>query len=167
MQKGHFKRDCSNREADESVNPFHDEYYKKAIYHCTNEQPPKINRSQISEGSSKERKQALVVTQEDEGLNWNKYIPKEKWCLRLNEVSTVFKEAKQAERWDDERKCFLDPQGNPAADPKNVDFNALVVAIPTAGEYYSKKKEDKNYLEQVEERIKKVINASLEKMTEN
>ncbi|MFS7985945.1 hypothetical protein Hanom_Chr11g01004631 [Helianthus anomalus] len=66
---------------DESVNPFHDDFYKKAIYHRTNEQPPQINRSQISEGSSKERKQALAVTQEDEGFNWNKYIPKEKHAL--------------------------------------------------------------------------------------
>ncbi|MFS7912675.1 putative transcription factor interactor and regulator CCHC(Zn) family [Helianthus anomalus] len=115
-QKGHFKRECSNREVNENVNLFHDDYYRKAIYHRANEQPPKINQSQISEGSSKERKQALVVTQEDEGFSWNKYIPKEgsalvaevKWSReqsrareRLNEVSTIFKEAKQTERWDD------------------------------------------------------------------
>ncbi|MFS7896850.1 hypothetical protein Hanom_Chr00s005989g01731701 [Helianthus anomalus] len=63
------------------MNPFHDDYYRKAIYHRTNEQPPKLNRSLISEGSSKKRKQALVVTQEDKGFNWNKYIPKEKHAL--------------------------------------------------------------------------------------
>ncbi|KAJ0618705.1 putative transcription factor interactor and regulator CCHC(Zn) family [Helianthus annuus] len=80
-QKGHFKRECLNREVDENVNPFHDDYYKKAIYHRNHEQPPKMNQKQISEGSSKERKQALVVTQEDEGFNWNKYIPKEKSAL--------------------------------------------------------------------------------------
>ncbi|MFS7968642.1 hypothetical protein Hanom_Chr09g00800001 [Helianthus anomalus] len=40
-----------------------------------------MNQKQISEGSSKERKQAMVVIQEDEGFNWNKYIPKEKMAL--------------------------------------------------------------------------------------
>ncbi|MFS7937067.1 putative transcription factor interactor and regulator CCHC(Zn) family [Helianthus anomalus] len=38
-QKGHFKRECTNNKADDSVNPFHDDYYKKAIYHHNNEQP--------------------------------------------------------------------------------------------------------------------------------
>ncbi|KAF5764429.1 putative transcription factor interactor and regulator CCHC(Zn) family [Helianthus annuus] len=40
-QKGHFKRERSNRQADERVNPFHEDYYRKAIYHQTNEQPSK------------------------------------------------------------------------------------------------------------------------------
>ncbi|MFS7966366.1 putative transcription factor interactor and regulator CCHC(Zn) family [Helianthus anomalus] len=82
--KGHFKRECTNRKVDDSVNPFHDAYYKKAIYHHTNEQPSRTNQKQIGEGSSKERKQALITVQEDEGFNWNKYIPKEKvvWLLR-------------------------------------------------------------------------------------
>ncbi|MFS8006774.1 hypothetical protein Hanom_Chr14g01253111 [Helianthus anomalus] len=90
------------------------------------------------------RKQALVVTQEDEGFNWNKYIPNEgsalvaeiRWSReqhkaheRLNEVCTTFREAKHAERCDDERKCYLDPQGNSAVDPKMVDFDALVASI--------------------------------------
>ncbi|MFS7969417.1 hypothetical protein Hanom_Chr09g00808961 [Helianthus anomalus] len=55
---------------------------------------------------------------------------------RLNEVVTIFKEAKQAKRWDDERKCYLDPQGNHTVDPKTVDINALVAAIPTTGDCY-------------------------------
>ncbi|MFS7957346.1 putative transcription factor interactor and regulator CCHC(Zn) family [Helianthus anomalus] len=82
-QKGHFKRECTNQGVDESVNPFHDDYYKKAIYHRTNEQPPKMNQKQIGEGSSKEKKQALVVIQDDEGFNWNKYIPKEKMAGQI------------------------------------------------------------------------------------
>ncbi|MFS7999402.1 putative transcription factor interactor and regulator CCHC(Zn) family [Helianthus anomalus] len=38
-QKGHFKRECTNWEADDNVNPFHEDYNKKAIYHRINEQP--------------------------------------------------------------------------------------------------------------------------------
>ncbi|MFS8007042.1 hypothetical protein Hanom_Chr14g01256301 [Helianthus anomalus] len=51
----------------------------------------------------------------------------------LSELHDIFMEAKHANRWDNERKCFVDPQGNPAVDPKMVDFEALVAAIPTAG----------------------------------
>ncbi|MFS7915713.1 putative transcription factor interactor and regulator CCHC(Zn) family [Helianthus anomalus] len=60
-QKGHFKTECTNNKADESVNPFHEDYYKKAIYHCTKKKPIKTNQKQIDEGSSKDRKQAMVV----------------------------------------------------------------------------------------------------------
>ncbi|KAM0037342.1 putative transcription factor interactor and regulator CCHC(Zn) family [Helianthus debilis subsp. tardiflorus] len=80
-QKGHFKRECSNQGVDESVNPFHEDYYRKVIYHHSKKQPPKTNQSQIEEGPSKEKKQALVVIQEDEGFNWNKYISKEGYAL--------------------------------------------------------------------------------------
>ncbi|KAJ0592146.1 putative transcription factor interactor and regulator CCHC(Zn) family [Helianthus annuus] len=57
-QKGRFKIECSNRQADDSVNPFYNDYYKKAIYHRNNEQP---TRKQIEEGSSKEKKQAMLT----------------------------------------------------------------------------------------------------------
>ncbi|KAJ0643074.1 putative transcription factor interactor and regulator CCHC(Zn) family [Helianthus annuus] len=154
-QKGHFKRECLNQQIDESVNPFNEDYYKKAIYHRTNEQPPKMNKKQISEGSSKEKKQALMTIQYDEGFNWNKYIPKETSALvatiewsrqehvareRINELYGPFNEAKEVNRWDAERECFLDPQGNPMVDPKKVDFDALIAAIPTAGEFYDRMK---------------------------
>ncbi|MFS8002597.1 putative transcription factor interactor and regulator CCHC(Zn) family [Helianthus anomalus] len=36
-QKGHFKRGCVNVEVAYHGNPFHDDYYKKAIYHKTGE----------------------------------------------------------------------------------------------------------------------------------
>ncbi|MFS7955065.1 hypothetical protein Hanom_Chr07g00638181 [Helianthus anomalus] len=84
-----------------------------------------MNQKQIDEGSSKEIKKALVVTQDDEGFNWNKYIPKEKHALvaevksdqvrektmrerriadiRLDEMSASFEEAKRAGRWDEKR----------------------------------------------------------------
>ncbi|KAJ0669546.1 putative transcription factor interactor and regulator CCHC(Zn) family [Helianthus annuus] len=147
-QKGYFKRECTNQGVDDSVNPFHDDYYKKAIYHRTNEQSPKTNQKQISEGWSKEKKQALVTIQDDEGFNWNKCIPNEKVALvaevrasreerharmRLSDVYEVFMEEKRADKWDDERKCFVDPQGNPAVDPDLVDFKAPVAPIPIAG----------------------------------
>ncbi|MFS8033034.1 hypothetical protein Hanom_Chr17g01564711 [Helianthus anomalus] len=49
-QKWNFKREYTNNKVDESMNPFHDDYYKKAIYHQNNEQPI---RKQLDKGSSK------------------------------------------------------------------------------------------------------------------
>ncbi|MFS7939030.1 hypothetical protein Hanom_Chr05g00446851 [Helianthus anomalus] len=124
-----------------------------------------MNKKQIDEGSLKERKKAVVVTQDDEGFNWNKYIPKEKVALvakvrptqeerharmRLSEVYDVFMVAKGANRWDDERKGLLDPQGNPEVDLKVVDLKPLVTTIPAAGKFYSRIKEDKNYEKEVD-----------------
>ncbi|MFS7929548.1 putative transcription factor interactor and regulator CCHC(Zn) family [Helianthus anomalus] len=43
-QKGNFKRERTNRQAGDSVNPFHKDYYRKAIYHRTNEQPSKADQ---------------------------------------------------------------------------------------------------------------------------
>ncbi|MFS7912878.1 hypothetical protein Hanom_Chr02g00135031 [Helianthus anomalus] len=102
-----------------------------------------MNKKQISEGSSKESKQALVVIQEDEGFNWNKYIPKEKLALveevgptreerharmRLSDVYKVFMEAKNAKRWDGERKCYLDPERNLTVDPDVEGIRRVIFA---------------------------------------
>ncbi|KAJ0524927.1 putative transcription factor interactor and regulator CCHC(Zn) family [Helianthus annuus] len=73
-QKGHFKRECVNREVADHGNPFHDDYYKKAIYHKNSEHSSKSNLKQISEGLSKEKSRALVTIHDDEGFNWGKYI---------------------------------------------------------------------------------------------
>ncbi|MFS7945876.1 hypothetical protein Hanom_Chr06g00529271 [Helianthus anomalus] len=83
--------------------------------------------------------------------------------MRLGEVYDIFMEEMRENRWDDERKCFLDPQRNPSVDPDVVDFKALVAAIPTAGVFYSKIKEDPNYEKEVEEGIRRVIYSSVEK----
>ncbi|KAJ0837164.1 putative transcription factor interactor and regulator CCHC(Zn) family [Helianthus annuus] len=109
-QKGHFKRECTNNKEDDSVNPYHDDYYKKAIYHRNNEQ---LSKKQIDEGSSKEKKQAMLTIrdgssgpstiqdenrwkiQDNEGFNWNKYIKDErteKWVS-----AAEFKQSREEE----------------------------------------------------------------------
>ncbi|MFS7978641.1 hypothetical protein Hanom_Chr10g00917851 [Helianthus anomalus] len=56
----------------------------------------------------------------------------------------VFKEAKEAKRWDEQRKCFLDVEGNPAIGPKTVDFEALVATIPFATKYIQRRERKNN-----------------------
>ncbi|KAF5754545.1 putative transcription factor interactor and regulator CCHC(Zn) family [Helianthus annuus] len=203
-QKGHFKRECTNNKDDDSVNPFYEDYYKKAIYHQNNEQP---NRKQIEEGSSKEKRQAVlslcdrsetsiqnidwdkyfdeqegprIVIHDDEGYDWSqhdKLAGKAKAMiteikesreerharLRLDVVYDAYKEATLAGKWNKEKECFVDPQGNPTVDPMKVDFEALVAAIPTVSVWCKGFEEIPRYKEKVEEGIKKVIYASLEK----
>ncbi|KAJ0747021.1 putative transcription factor interactor and regulator CCHC(Zn) family [Helianthus annuus] len=160
-QKGHFKRECTNNKADDSVNPFHDDYYKKAIYHHNNEQPTRKQIEEGSSKEKKQAMLTLhddIIQddnkwriQEDEGFNWNGYIKdvrKEKWSLvveikrsreeeeargYLSHVYDAYKEARWAKRWDIEKECYVDPKGNPTADPDEVDFEASVAAIPTVG----------------------------------
>ncbi|KAJ0591520.1 putative transcription factor interactor and regulator CCHC(Zn) family [Helianthus annuus] len=187
-QKGHFKRECTNNKADDNVNPFQEDYYKKAIYHRNNEQP---SRKHTEEGSSKEKKQAMLMIRDgssgpstfhhDEGFNWGKYIKDdrtEKWVLiaefkesreerharmYLSEADKAFTKARHANRWSQEKECSVDPKGNQTVDPDKVDFKAIVAANPTVGVWCKGLEEIPRYREKVEEGIRKVIYAGLEK----
>ncbi|KAJ0728131.1 putative transcription factor interactor and regulator CCHC(Zn) family [Helianthus annuus] len=80
-EKGHFKRECTNREAGGAQNPFgNNEYYRKAIYHQVAQQPSSSRTISIEDG----KKKACITMppdQEDEklpeGFSWDKYIPAE------------------------------------------------------------------------------------------
>ncbi|MFS8035167.1 putative transcription factor interactor and regulator CCHC(Zn) family [Helianthus anomalus] len=65
-QKNYFKRECRNSTADETANPIHDAYYRKAVYHRNCEEPPKMKQI---EDNPKEKSRALAVIQDDEGFN--------------------------------------------------------------------------------------------------
>ncbi|KAJ0479976.1 hypothetical protein HanIR_Chr13g0626241 [Helianthus annuus] len=80
--KGHFKRECTNREASGTQNPFgNNDYHRKAIYHQVAQQPHQQQSSQTSHARKdlikEPSKKAYLVHQEDEripeGFNWDKY----------------------------------------------------------------------------------------------
>ncbi|KAJ0867548.1 putative transcription factor interactor and regulator CCHC(Zn) family [Helianthus annuus] len=117
-QKGHFKRECKNSVVDETANPFQDDYYRKALYH-RNREPP--NMRQIEDNPMKENSRALAVIQDDEGFNWNDFIPDEDQIgyafmaevtpvtfnkereiahLKMNKIYQAYKEAVKVKRWD-------------------------------------------------------------------
>ncbi|KAM0013533.1 hypothetical protein Hdeb2414_s0042g00740311 [Helianthus debilis subsp. tardiflorus] len=83
--------------------------------------------------------------------------------LRLDDVYDAYKEATLAGRWSKEKECYVDPQGNPTVDPKKVDLEALVAAIPTVSVWCKCLREIPRYKEKVEKSIRKVIYTSLEK----
>ncbi|MFS7888701.1 hypothetical protein Hanom_Chr00s000001g01598221 [Helianthus anomalus] len=77
-------------------------------------------------------------------------------------MNIMFKEAKVAKRWGDERKCYLDPQGNPVTDPNTVDFAELLTTIPTTAKLYSKKKGE--FVKMI---VQETTDESQERMAEN
>ncbi|KAF5818555.1 putative transcription factor interactor and regulator CCHC(Zn) family [Helianthus annuus] len=153
-QKGHFKRECRNSTADETANPFHDEYYKKAVYHRNREEPPRMK--QIEE-TPKEKSRALAVIQDDEGFDWSEFLPEDDavgFALMAqlppkkaqieeeiynyrkllaqtmkSKIYNTWKEAKKAKRWDLDRECYLDPKGNIVIEPSSVIVETLIESI--------------------------------------
>ncbi|KAJ0940264.1 putative transcription factor interactor and regulator CCHC(Zn) family [Helianthus annuus] len=149
--KGHFKRECRNDYADDSANPFREDYYKKAIYHQNKSEPPRLKQIE-----DKEKSRALAVIHDDEGYDWSELLPEEdavgyafaakkivlfkdnrteeekfvnrrmKAQTRISRIYNTFKEAKRARRWDADRECYLDPQGNIAVDPDSISIDALI-----------------------------------------
>ncbi|KAJ0604585.1 putative transcription factor interactor and regulator CCHC(Zn) family [Helianthus annuus] len=82
-EKGHFKRECKNREATGAQNPFgNNDYHKKAIYHQIT-QPAQQHQAQTAHGRDVVDKRACVVSQgKYDNFTWEKYLPKEsKVCL--------------------------------------------------------------------------------------
>ncbi|KAJ0800119.1 putative transcription factor interactor and regulator CCHC(Zn) family [Helianthus annuus] len=89
-EKGHFKRECTNRQASGAQNPFNNnnDYYRKAIYHQVAQSPSQQHQHQaqtahgrpIIEDSGK--KACVVNPDEKKSFNWDKYIPDNaKACL--------------------------------------------------------------------------------------
>ncbi|KAJ0852101.1 putative transcription factor interactor and regulator CCHC(Zn) family [Helianthus annuus] len=106
-QKGHFKRECSNAYADESENPFREDYYKKAIYHQNKSEPPRLKQVE----DNKEKSRALAVIYDDEGYDGVKRFYRRKMRLvthswrKLNLFLGKITELKS--RSTDTEKCWL------------------------------------------------------------
>ncbi|MFS7912936.1 hypothetical protein Hanom_Chr02g00135721 [Helianthus anomalus] len=82
----------------------------------------------------------------------------------LYELNKLYDPLKEAKRWDAEKECYLDPQGNPVVDPDKVDFNVAV--IPTCQQFYTRRLTEKDYEENLYKHIKEVCYASLMKVME-
>ncbi|KAJ0800000.1 putative transcription factor interactor and regulator CCHC(Zn) family [Helianthus annuus] len=80
-QKGHFKRECKNSEVAESEKPFNDDYYRKAIYHRSREEPKMI------EDEPREKSRACFVIHDDDGFDWSEI------CLEEDRLENVRKTA--------------------------------------------------------------------------
>ncbi|KAJ0907796.1 putative transcription factor interactor and regulator CCHC(Zn) family [Helianthus annuus] len=77
-EKGHFKRECKNKEANDAQNPFgKDDYYRKAIYQQVGQQQHQEQQAGHGRKVIEDSKRACLVD-----FNWNKYIsPESKACL--------------------------------------------------------------------------------------
>ncbi|KAJ0576563.1 putative transcription factor interactor and regulator CCHC(Zn) family [Helianthus annuus] len=105
-EKGHFKRECTNREAGGAQNPFgNNNYYQKAIYQQVAQQPSSSHA--IENG----KKKAYLVNQDDErvaeGFSWDKYIPADSKFRAF--IAQIFQEPELIKEWmdvfaDDEKR---------------------------------------------------------------
>ncbi|MFS7956849.1 putative transcription factor interactor and regulator CCHC(Zn) family [Helianthus anomalus] len=105
-EKGHFKRECKNREASGAQNPFgKDDYYRKAIY----QQVGHLQDSQTAHGRKLEdSKRACLVD-----FNWSNYISSDsKACI----VDQDDEKLPEGFSWD----MFVDEKG---------DFKAFIAKI--------------------------------------
>ncbi|KAJ0743532.1 putative transcription factor interactor and regulator CCHC(Zn) family [Helianthus annuus] len=183
-QKGHFKRECRNSAADEIANPFHDDYYRKAVYHRNREEPPKMK--QIKE-TPNEKSRALAVILDDEGFDWSEFLPEEDAVgyafmattepaatestynrerslaqRQKKKIYDAYKEAKKAKRWDPDRECYLDPKGNILIDPLTIDLETLMKAIPLVEEQIKISDAKRAEKERLKQEIRKRYLKSLE-----
>ncbi|KAJ0834755.1 putative transcription factor interactor and regulator CCHC(Zn) family [Helianthus annuus] len=104
-EKGHFKRECTNREASGAQNPFgNNDYYRKAIYHQVAQQPYQQQSPQIShakkemiEESSSKRACFGLIDQDDErlpeGFSWDKYCPDKNFLKPKAFVAQIFNDS--------------------------------------------------------------------------
>ncbi|KAM0062166.1 putative transcription factor interactor and regulator CCHC(Zn) family [Helianthus debilis subsp. tardiflorus] len=105
-EKGHFKRECKNREASGAQNPFgKDDYYRKAIYQQVGQQ----QEPQVAHGRKiEDSKRACLVD-----FNWNNYIS------TVNKACVVDQDDERLPEgfsWD----MFIDEKG---------DFKAFIAKI--------------------------------------
>ncbi|KAJ0468129.1 putative transcription factor interactor and regulator CCHC(Zn) family [Helianthus annuus] len=88
-EKGHFKRECTNREASGAQNPFNNnnDYYRKAIYHQVGQSSQQQkHQAQTAHGRDvieDTGKRACVVNpNQKQSFTWDNYIPENgKACL--------------------------------------------------------------------------------------
>ncbi|MFS7951415.1 putative transcription factor interactor and regulator CCHC(Zn) family [Helianthus anomalus] len=80
-EKGHFKRECKNREATRAQNPFgNNDYHKKAIYHQVTS--PAQHQAQNAHGRDMIYISKRACLCKFEKFSWDKYIPtKSKVCV--------------------------------------------------------------------------------------
>ncbi|KAF5800382.1 putative transcription factor interactor and regulator CCHC(Zn) family [Helianthus annuus] len=94
-EKGHFKRECKNKEATGRQDGKND-YYQKSIFHQLAQQPSSSHATEV------EKKKAYLVNQDDqkvaEGFSWDKDIPVGSGLvaqiLEVGEVKTKAKRTK-------------------------------------------------------------------------
>ncbi|KAF5762501.1 putative transcription factor interactor and regulator CCHC(Zn) family [Helianthus annuus] len=101
-EKGHFKRECTNREAGGAQNPFgNSDYYQKAIYHQAAQQPSSFRA--IEDG--KKKACITIPDQEDErlleGFSWDKYIPSESNSKFRAFIAQIIQEPELMKEWMD------------------------------------------------------------------
>ncbi|KAJ0619685.1 putative transcription factor interactor and regulator CCHC(Zn) family [Helianthus annuus] len=127
-EKGHFKRECTNREASGTKNPFgENDYYRKAIYqqithHPHQQKEPQTAHAKMIEDANKKGYYG-IIDQDDEkvaaGFSWDKYIPPDSKTVAL--IAQIVKEPDLFTEW---MKVFGDNEKNQDVESYSSDDNS-------------------------------------------
>ncbi|MFS8003823.1 hypothetical protein Hanom_Chr13g01218431 [Helianthus anomalus] len=83
--------------------------------------------------------------------------------IKLDDLQATYDDAREMARWDKKSECYIDRKGNPVVDSSEVVYDDLLELIPLSGEYYSKRDADKDYVPNLQKKIREVMTASLRK----
>ncbi|XP_021996260.1 DNA ligase 1-like [Helianthus annuus] len=170
---GIFKREFKNSEVDETEKPFSDDYYRKAIYHRSKEEP------RLIENNPKEKSRACAVIQDDEGYDWSEILPEEdlvdnRFTAHGRTISKSQHRAYVAEikmrtreeilKEKTKREIFF--TGCRIEKMKDIVHDDVLAVIPLSDEYYSNIEKDKTYLKKLDKIIRDVMTVSLKKRDE-
>ncbi|MFS8026478.1 putative transcription factor interactor and regulator CCHC(Zn) family [Helianthus anomalus] len=83
---------------------------------------------------------------------------------KIIRLSSVYLEAKRANRWDPNRECYLDQYGNIAIDDKTIDIEAIIQEYKEEDDYWQKKwwgdeeekKKKKELIDEIERNSEKI-----------
>ncbi|MFS7949265.1 putative transcription factor interactor and regulator CCHC(Zn) family [Helianthus anomalus] len=96
-EKGHFKRECTNREASGAQNPFNNnDYYWKAIYHQVAQQPHQPQTAHGKKEIEDSSKRACLLNQDDQksstSFSWDKYVSADNKACLINQDDEKLRE---------------------------------------------------------------------------
>ncbi|KAJ0555483.1 hypothetical protein HanIR_Chr07g0302561 [Helianthus annuus] len=58
---------------------------------------------------------------------------------RMIRISGIYLEAKRVRRWDPDKECYLDPDGNIAIDHNTLDLETIIKEMKEEDEYWQRK----------------------------
>ncbi|MFS7974716.1 hypothetical protein Hanom_Chr09g00871961 [Helianthus anomalus] len=86
---------------------------------------------------------------------------------RIEKMQEEYENTVSNKRYDKNKDCYVNKNGDPVVHRKEVVFDDVVVVIPLSGEYYSNIAKDKiGYLKKLDKIIRDVMTASLKKRDE-
>ncbi|XP_021997336.1 protein MNN4-like [Helianthus annuus] len=84
----------------------------------------------------------------------------------MEKMQEEYENAVRNKRWDKNRECYVNREGEPVVPRRDIVHDDVLLVIPLSGEFYSKRKKDKNYEKKLNKIIRDAMTSSLRKRDE-